>query len=298
MSPKRRKITAKKGISFSPKKKTPSKRGVRWRDDTENGMLADFEKTPVQENTPDVAMSVSIIDDSPVLSAASATIPYIAEDSADSSPLPTPPEVTTLSTGPKRVNRMQQGFLSKKTPANASPPTSAQSSDSETSPLRSLDPSKASNRGSLLSYVETADDSSSSNLSADDMMTSKSEAARIGRVVRKVSPSGPVAAAAAHARTQRRRSPTATSYSPTGEVSLFTASHARRMVRSEKENATFSALSPRVTPVLKNAAVRRTTIGGGGIAITGTASMRLSGGSIGSGSKMRDSLVGGKTVWR
>ena len=39
-SPRRRKMGgAKKGVQFTPKKKSPSKikRGVRWRDDTENG---------------------------------------------------------------------------------------------------------------------------------------------------------------------------------------------------------------------------------------------------------------------
>lgn len=46
-SPRRRKVMgAKKGISFTPVKKT-RKGGVRWRDDeTEEGTLADFEKTP------------------------------------------------------------------------------------------------------------------------------------------------------------------------------------------------------------------------------------------------------------
>ncbi|EON96199.1 putative chromosome-associated kinesin kif4 protein [Phaeoacremonium minimum UCRPA7] len=48
-SPRRRKVlNARKGVSFTPvKKKTPTKRVVRWRDDeTEEGTLADFEKTP------------------------------------------------------------------------------------------------------------------------------------------------------------------------------------------------------------------------------------------------------------
>ncbi|KPM35941.1 Kinesin-like protein 6 [Neonectria ditissima] len=47
-SPRRRKVlgATKKGISFTPVKKVKN-RGVRWRDDeTEEGTLADFEKTP------------------------------------------------------------------------------------------------------------------------------------------------------------------------------------------------------------------------------------------------------------
>lgn len=48
-SPRRRKVlgAAKKGVTFTPAKKTIKSRGVRWRDDeTEAGTLADFEKTP------------------------------------------------------------------------------------------------------------------------------------------------------------------------------------------------------------------------------------------------------------
>lgn len=48
-SPRRRKVqgSAKKGISFTPVKKAPKGRAVRWRDDeSEDGTLADFEKTP------------------------------------------------------------------------------------------------------------------------------------------------------------------------------------------------------------------------------------------------------------
>lgn len=61
-SPRRRKVMgAKKGISFTPVKKT-RKGGVRWRDDeTEEGTLADFEKTPQKfvspsQSTPEKAL--------------------------------------------------------------------------------------------------------------------------------------------------------------------------------------------------------------------------------------------------
>ena len=49
-SPRRRKLgPAKKAVYFTPKKKSPAKglkRGVRWRDDTENGSLVEFTATP------------------------------------------------------------------------------------------------------------------------------------------------------------------------------------------------------------------------------------------------------------
>ena len=57
LTPKRRKMAGpKKGVQFTPKKKSPSKakRAVRWRDDDEDGTLADFSKTPQKDfSTPE-----------------------------------------------------------------------------------------------------------------------------------------------------------------------------------------------------------------------------------------------------
>lgn len=57
-SPRRRKAlgAARKGVSFTPVKKAAKSRGVRWRDDeSEEGTLADFAKTPQRYDSPDKA---------------------------------------------------------------------------------------------------------------------------------------------------------------------------------------------------------------------------------------------------
>jgi kinesin family protein 18/19 len=89
------------------------------------------------------------------------------------------------------------------------------------------------------------------------------------------------------------------SSSPPNE-NMFTASHARRMVKSDKD-AMFmtSVLSPRTAPIMKTS--RRTTIGEGR-QVSGTMSsgaIRLSG-TIGGTPKARESVVGlmGKGGWR
>ncbi|KAI0007224.1 kinesin-domain-containing protein [Xylariaceae sp. FL0662B] len=156
-SPRRRKaLNARKGVSFTPaKKKSPSKRAVRWRDDDgESGTLADFEKTPVKK-----------YDSSPERSSPEKAMPAIpppplylnnTNDSAeDSSPSLVMPETTSLAAS--KPNRFQAGFLSKARPSSANgspvPPKislSLTSSDAQEkgSPLRNLDVSRAANVGS------------------------------------------------------------------------------------------------------------------------------------------------------
>jgi len=88
--------------------------------------------------------------------------------------------------------------------------------------------------------------------------------------------------------------------SPPNENNLFTAGHARRMVKSEKETSFHSSvLSPRTASVMKNN--RRTTIGEGR-QVSGSLSsgaIRLTG-TIGSTPKARESVAGmmGKGSWR
>ncbi|KAI1384305.1 kinesin-domain-containing protein [Hypoxylon trugodes] len=155
-SPRRRKVlNARKGVSFTPvKKKSPSKRVVRWRDDDgESGTLADFEKTPKKfessptRNSPEKPM--------PDVS----SIPFnLNKDSSsdESSPSLTIPETSSIPAA--KPNRFQAGFLSKARPSDVgggspTPPTIslnlASSSDGEEkdkpSPLRSLDVSRAGN---------------------------------------------------------------------------------------------------------------------------------------------------------
>jgi len=154
-SPRRRKaLNARKGVFFSPvKKKTPSKRSVRWRDDDgESGTLADFEKTPQKlafsppkQASPDKDGALPRI----------AEIPSpVKDNSAEESDLSIlAPEITSLPAS--KSSRFQAGFLSRsrQSQSNGSPvaPTTSQnvvsSSDNEDriSPLRSLNPSRAAN---------------------------------------------------------------------------------------------------------------------------------------------------------
>ncbi|KAI1840677.1 hypothetical protein JX266_013139 [Neoarthrinium moseri] len=151
-SPRRRKaLNTRKAISFTPvKKKSPSKRVVRWRDDDgESGTLADFEKTPkkfqatLEQSSPEKAIEVA-----PVAS-------YLNNDSAEeSSPSLVMPETTSLPLS--KPNRFQTGFLSKSRPSiggvpNGSPVAPslslnlASSDGDRASPLRNLDLSRAAN---------------------------------------------------------------------------------------------------------------------------------------------------------
>ncbi|KAI1128666.1 kinesin motor domain-containing protein [Nemania abortiva] len=151
-SPRRRKVAnARKGVAFSPaKKRTPSKRSVRWRDDDgESGTLADFEKTPQKlEYTPEQSSpekSLPIIPE--ILSPVKEN-----ESNEDSSPSLLVPEVTSLSLS--KPSRFQAGFLSKtrQSQSGGSPVAPTMSlnlassiTEERTSPLRNLDLARAAN---------------------------------------------------------------------------------------------------------------------------------------------------------
>lgn len=316
-SPKRRKaMAAKKGVSFTPKKKSPGKglkRGVRWRDDAEEGNLAEFEKTPQRSNmTPDTSSNEPTLQDAvPVLDESLITSHLsVPSDSNDSSPIPAPP-ASSLDPKPKH-NRFKTGFLAKKTEGSPLPPTLTQfSSDSDHSPLRELEPSKGANRSSL-QFVQNANHdinstesgNNSGSDSDDRWKPNKRDAMHIKTAVKRASSVVPTTINPANR--QRRRSPTATSSgSPPNENTLFTASHARRMVKSEKENDWKGGiLSPRTAPVVKHGGQRRTTTGMNegrqrDSSLVGRDAVRLSTAVLGSGGAARGSLaVGGKGVWK
>ena len=312
-SPKRRKAaTAKKGVSFTPKKKSPGKllkRGVRWRDDTEEGTLAEFEKTPQRtELTPELSST-----EPPSLMAPSATTTHQIDQTIDGSDLTesSPIPATSLERKPKH-NRFKAGFLAKKTDGSPLPPTLTQfSSDSDQSPLRELEPGKASNRSSSLSHVHNVNSNSVTNENGsssgsdreESWKANKKDAMQIKAAVKRRSSVAPSSTNPLH-RQQRRKSPTgASSGSPPNDNTMFTASHARRMVKSEKENDwKASILSPRTAPVIKHTGPRRTTMGETRpreSGITSREGVRLSTTVTGSGGHARGSLlVGGKSNWR
>ncbi|KAH6623236.1 P-loop containing nucleoside triphosphate hydrolase protein [Chaetomium tenue] len=150
-SPRRRKLGARKSVAFTPAKKKPS---VRWRDDeSEQGTLADFEKTPQKFPSPAEPSPEKALPTRPPVPS------YLShlDSPKSSSPTPNPPEAPSLSFA--KPNRFQAGFLSKGRPpqqsggsANGSPvpPTfslNLTSSDNEDrpSPLRTLPVSRATN---------------------------------------------------------------------------------------------------------------------------------------------------------
>lgn len=150
-SPRRRKVlsSAKKAVTFTPVKKS-KKSGVRWRDDeSEEGTLADFEKTP--KNMKD--QSPEKLEESPEIIEQAQNESSIEDDSNISL---VAPEATSLAAKP---SRFQAGFLSKSSrssilPAGSplpQPPTlslnlSSSSPEAEKgSPLRTLDAAKSGN---------------------------------------------------------------------------------------------------------------------------------------------------------
>ena len=318
-SPKRRKMGgAKKGVSFTPKKKSPVKglkRGVRWRDDTEEGTLAEFEKTPQRKDATPETSSLEPATALPLIEskALPTTQPDFYSDSNESSPIP-PPPVSSREALPKH-NRFKAGFLAKKTDGSPLPPMLTNfSSDSDHSPLRDLEPSKAANRSSLQHVENMSSDitpchstNNSGSDTEDRWRANKEDVMNIKAAVKRASyaPSSTNQAT----RPRRNRSPTgASSGSPPNENVMFTASHARRMVKSEKENEwKLNVLSPRTAPVVKTTNQRRTTLGEGKpreVSLSsrdtaGKEAVRLSTAVTGSGGSLRGSLmVGGKATWR
>ncbi|KAF1846302.1 kinesin-domain-containing protein [Cucurbitaria berberidis CBS 394.84] len=296
-SPRRRKMGGvKKGVQFSPmKKRSPSKtkRGVRWRDDTENGTLAEFQKTPEHvESTP----TNSSIELPPPPSFSAPVVP-LPTDQNGSSPIPTPPKA---SVDLKRSNRFALGALSKGISAAPAPQIGAYSSDSDnTSPLREIG---GNVRTSSLSTVENANSmpaENSGNSSSEEEKWTNADARKIGSAIKRRSSTnqGSIPISRAH----HHRSPTATSYSPPNENSMFSASAARRMVVKSNHDADWksSVLSPRTTPIMKGA-VRRTTMAVAGedseSASLNRAPVRI---SSNSSNGSRGSLApGSKSVWR
>lgn len=154
-SPRRRKVPTmtKKGVSFTPVKKAKA-RGVRWRDDeTEEGTLADFEKTPKKQGstTPEQSRTEEVTPAPVEIPALLEPEPMAGEQSSPSLEVP---EAASLMTS--KPSRFQAGFLSK-TRVSMQPGgspvapqlslnlSSSPSSGGGTPPLRSLDVGKTGN---------------------------------------------------------------------------------------------------------------------------------------------------------
>lgn len=318
-SPRRRKLgPAKKAVAFSPKKKSPTKtakRGVRWKDDTEEGSLAEFSATPkAVYSTPEMSSSIEPPPPAPIFS--------IPTDRESSSPLPTLPEVS-FEMKP-RSSRFQAGFLSKRandgSPLGSMPNSSMLgfSSDSEHSPLREIEPNKVPYLSSLHvvsnassdvtpengSAASSSDDEGPSKKAADSKPTLDAEEKKqIRSALKRKSSIGSGSGGGSHSasRVHRRRSPTASSGSPPTDSSIFTSGQSRRMgsMQAPDWRGVNSVLSPRVAAVSKSGGSRRTTMSedmrAGGLRASGP--VRASNASV--ASTVRGSLApGSKNSWR
>ena len=275
-SPMRRKMGGiRRGVAFtaSPKKRSPvktNKRGVRWRDDTEDGKLADFQPTPTRiDSSPDPA-----VQEEP-----SIWVEETADETAnvagdESSPLPS---FTVTSDLKGKPSRFDSGFLTKKSELSPAPREVRQSS-----PLQEIAGNTAPRPPQRLSTIRASDNNSSDEASASSSGDEKKkawpadmEAARRISSAIKAKRASTAASIGARQPHHRQRSPTASaSASPPPETGgLFSASHARRMVRAEgKTDSGTSVLSPRSAPVVKgkppvvqvrmSAAGRTSSVGG------------------------------------
>ncbi|KAL1843983.1 hypothetical protein VTJ49DRAFT_6387 [Mycothermus thermophilus] len=156
-SPRRRKLGGtRRSVAFTPVKKT---RSVRWRDDeSEQGTLADYEKTPQRYSSPEKSSpEKDLLSRVPVPS----YLNHLESPQGNSRTLPVP-DVSSLSISGK-PNRFQAGFLSKNRPSSPQdtaatgtsspvPPTlslnltaSSDTDDNRSSPLRSLPVGRATN---------------------------------------------------------------------------------------------------------------------------------------------------------
>ena len=282
-SPRKRALlgSAKKGVqlNFTPKKrKSPTKtakRAVRWKDDTEDGALAEYEKTP-QKFTPSPMEDVT--DDLPAIPQMSDMSSFAQRMEDAGSPQSSPiliapqPAISVIS-----KDRFKAGFLSRKTEGspNASaipiPPqmTVLSSSDNEQSPLREM---QGNARKMSVSPIPEDDSTPAGSSDAENQdpseLTTKLDAMKIRGAVKRSSSVRNSGVSKAH----RRRSPTAaTAVSPSGAGELFGAGHVRRMVMPPPAKSDVwkaGVLSPQIEGIIGHHRVasgggnRRTTMSG------------------------------------
>lgn len=298
MSPRRRAIfvSPKKGPSFTPRKKSPAKRVVRWRDDTEEGTLAEWSQTPqkADDSATPTQESSDTTGELPVPPTTHAPV----EQENGSSPIPEPPRSSAAFDTKPKSGRFQAGFLSRKHTGSPESIPIPPSSSPEPSPLSEMTLNKASGR--LSAELMPPPPRLGKAMGCSSAESTDEETREVIKAVRRAS----LSRADQHARIQRRRSPTASSSgSPPNENAMFTASHARRMVKSDKDvSFKQSIMSPRSTPVTKTGpgSARRMTLSDDrALQRSASRGSRVSSVNIGSASASRPSLSGKqKTIWR
>lgn len=277
--------TARSRILFNngtPKKKSPvKKRAVKWKDeDVDGGSLVEFQPTPKMrtfDSSPPEAQDLEA-NEPPKLSFGSDG----ENNNPGSSPLPSAPNFSASELRKSGNGRFATGFLQKaktdgNSPASMPPPTLTMGtfpSEDESSPLREMEanraPHSSKSRTSNLPFhnrskseLNSADDNSSVSGSDIDKESAKEIRSAIRSQKKRSSSLGHGGGNnTAHRRSiresdlaHRRRSPTASNAgSPPQQEgqSIFSASHARRMVGSQRADGEKGVLSPRTQPVSKS----------------------------------------------
>lgn len=275
-SPKRRLLgNGKRSIALTPRKRSPSKRCVRWRDDTDEGELAEYEKTPQkQELTPPDTSSSDIAPPT-------ASLPeLVGQDEDDSSPIPALPQASLdILSMPPKSTRFQTGFLSRKGNGSPAPATlgSVLSSSPEASPLQETSANRSSGRFSSDKMSQptaqpaiepdfsenAAEVTGSSDSERDQIETApvgqaqddEGDVEQIKEAVKRASLSRQSSLRDQN-RVHRRRSPTQTNNgsSPTTETHLASSIHARRFPKLGDRD------SPLKTPGVSLNGTRRVTL--------------------------------------
>lgn len=291
-SPKRRvKLGGISRKAFSgngtPKRKSPSKkRAVRWRDEsaedgTEPGSLVEYQPTPrMPAGTPpflDDSENSSTKIDPPNFS-----VEFDADGEFDSSPvpaIPVPRSETASEIRKSGTGRFAIGSLSKTKSDNVNgsplmpPPPSLTlgsfSSEDESSPLREIGANRAphtslrslTNQAAALNISGDGNTSSSDDVPASEndssyLVVDKETAQQLGTAMSRRKRSSSLGGPSANRlRAERRRSPpsaSASATSPPNTIEPFSASHARRMVVSNRdESSRNSILSPAPSSVEK-----------------------------------------------
>ncbi|KAF2669062.1 kinesin-domain-containing protein [Microthyrium microscopicum] len=316
-SPRRRKLGgARKGVVITtPGRKSPIKvkRGVRWKDDTDDGTLVEFQPTPQPiYSSPEISS-----EDPPPQPIFTLPQPPTHSYYEESPPISSP----ELSQDSKpRLARFQAGFLTKKSDGSplGPPPTStilsepwSSDSSTNTSPLREIEPNKMPHSSSLhlvTNASPTGSDSSDPERpstattagSKPAYSISSTDAKAVRSAIKRSSSIGN----SSQSRTQRRRSPTASGSPPSPPT--FSAALARRIgAAADGRGSLAGVLSPRTTGTLvsKGGPARRTTVAEevmrtAAAARQGPVRMSTAAAVGGASGAVRGSFAPGKGAWR
>jgi kinesin family protein 18/19 len=280
--------TARKGAAFSgpgtPKKKSQKKRAVRWRDESaedgaEPGKLVEFQPTPKPLEPSPMKFEN---EDSQRIDPPNFRCPIPEDGEPNSSPIPAAPvprsetasEMRRAGTGRFALGALTKNKADDGSPRMPPPPTMSLgsfSSEDESSPLRDIGANRApfsSLRAMSKHNMDNSSDGGSVSNGSDveQCFSDRESAHQIRKAMARKKRSSLSGGSAFRPRTRdsthRRRSPPGsghfTASSPPPSDTSFSASQARRMVGSTRdESARSSILSPRSQAIAKGPMVRQ-----------------------------------------